>query len=163
MGDTYKEILVKRKKSIIYVIIKFVLIFIAIALILYPTLLGVLMAAIVLFVAYLVHLNSDIEFEYLYLEKELSIDRIMAKSKRTSVATYQLEKMEIIAVEGSHHLDSYKSKDAQYKTRDFSSKGEGNEYDRYVIYYEGSEKVIIEAPVEFIRVIYNNAPRKVFL
>ena len=161
--DTYKELLIKRKKSLIGTIVKIVLIIIAVAFVLYPSIFGIIIAAVLVGLAYFVNLNSDIEYEYLYLDKELSVDKIMAKSRRKKVATYDLEKVEIIASEGSHQLDSYNARSNSYKTVNFTSNGGENGYDTYVIYYEGKEKVFIEAPVEFMRAIYNNAPRKVFL
>ena len=161
--DTYKELLIKRKRSVIGTISKFILIIFAVLAIMYSPLLGLVIAAVLLAAAYFVNLNSDIEYEYLYVDKELSIDKIMAKSKRKKVATYDIEKVEIVATKGSHQLDSYEARSDSYKTRDFTSNLENGDYEVYVIFYEGKEKVLIEAPVEFMRAIYNNAPRKVFL
>ena len=47
---------------------------------------------------------SDIEFEYLYLDKQLTVDKIMGKSKRKNIATYDLDKFEILCPERSDKL-----------------------------------------------------------
>ena len=44
---------------------------------------------------------TDIEYEYSYCDKEISVDKIMGKEKRKNLATYQLEKMELLAPSNS--------------------------------------------------------------
>ena len=39
----------------------------------------------------------EVEFEYLYLQRSLSIDSIFSKEKRKKAAEYDLDKMEIFA------------------------------------------------------------------
>ena len=53
---------------------------------------------------------TDLEYEYLYLDKELSVDKIMAKSKRKRVGTYSLDRMEVFAPVYSYHLDNFKNR-----------------------------------------------------
>ena len=36
--------------------------------------------------AYFVYMNTDLEYEYLYLDRELTVDKVMAKSKRKRAA-----------------------------------------------------------------------------
>lgn len=56
-----------------------------------------LVGIILALAAYFSHLNSYVEFEYLYLSNELSIDRILAKSKRKRMAAFNLQRMEVLA------------------------------------------------------------------
>ena len=59
--------------------------------------------------AYFLNMYTDLEYEYLYLDKELSVDKIMAKSKRKRVGTYSLDRMEVFAPVYSYHLDNFKT------------------------------------------------------
>lgn len=110
--------------------------------------------------AYFATLYSDLEYEYLYLDKELVIDKVMAKSRRKRVAAYQVDRMEIMAPFRSYRLDNYKNR--QVKIKDYSI-GEEQQPDlRYAVYYEGGEKLILSPSQEMVKAIRNVAPRKVF-
>lgn len=110
--------------------------------------------------AYFIYMNANLEYEYLYVDKELTIDKVMAKSKRKKAAAFDMEKMEIMAPLNSHQLDSYKNRNV--KTVDYSS-GEEKQPDlRYAFYYDGKQKVIFEPNEEMVKAIQMIAPRKVF-
>ena len=164
MNETYVECLVKSQTGVLLKFLKYLL-YVLTALIglfslLASFLLGFIVAIGVGVAAYFVNLYTDIEYEYLYVDKEISIDRIMAKSKRKKVATFDVEKMEIMAPINSYHLDDYKNR--QIKADDYSSKVISQPDKRYVFFYEGQKKVIIEPSNEFVKAVYNVAPRKVF-
>ena len=107
MNETYVEWLVKKKTPAYMTLLKILSImlaacFIFIGFIFWPALiLGIVIAV----GAYIVYLNADLEYEYLYLDKELTIDKVMAKTKRKRVAVFELSKMEIVAPIKSWHLD----------------------------------------------------------
>lgn len=162
MNDTYVECLVKKQANIGMRFLKILtimlaVVFILFGMILWPALIiGVVMAV----VAYFVTMNADLEYEYLYLDREITIDKVMAKSKRKKVAQYDVERMEILAPIKSYHLDSYKNR--QVKTVDYSSGVENQPDVRYVMYYEGGMKVILEPDMKMVQAIKSVAPRKVF-
>lgn len=110
--------------------------------------------------AYFVNLNAEIEYEYLYLDKELTIDKIMAKSKRKRVGVFEVERMEILAPFKSYQLDSYKNR--QVKTLDYSIGEEEQPDKRYVMFYNGEKKIILSPNESLIKAIKTIAPRKVF-
>ena len=110
--------------------------------------------------AYFVNLFTDLEYEYLYLDKELVIDKVMAKSRRKRVATYSLDKVEILAPIKSYHLDNYKNRNV--KQKDYSIGIEEKPDLRYAMYYEGGEKLLLSPSPEMIKIMKNVAPRKVF-
>ena len=163
MSETYVECLVKAKSRKLFSILFYVLIVFGVLAFFSMLILGVI--SVILTVAsalgaYFIKLNSEIEYEYLYLDKELSVDKIMAQTKRKRVATYSLSRMEIMAPVKSYHLDDYKNR--QVKIRDYSM-GAGHQPDtRYVFYYEGKEKIVFNPSEEMIKAIRNAAPRKVF-
>ena len=111
--------------------------------------------------AYFVSMNTDLEYEYLYLDRELTVDKVMAKSKRKRVAVYSLDKMEIVAPVKSWHLDNFKNRQTS-RNVDYSSGEEKQPDKRFVFYYEGNQKVIFEPSEEMVKAMQFAAPRKVF-
>lgn len=79
-----------------------------------------LIAAIVLGVcAYLfIFPGTDLEFEYLFVNGELDIDKIMAKSKRKRVKSLNITECDIMAPLNSHRMDYYNS-NQKLKVQDF--------------------------------------------
>ena len=162
-SDTYVECLVAHKSSPIMKFLKILLIMLAVAFV-FLGLLGTFAALILGIVfgglAYFVSQQCTIEYEYLYLDREISIDKIMGQSRRKRIATYEVDRMEILAPMNSYHLDDYRRREV--KAKDYSS-GEVPQPDtRYAMYYEGNEMIIFEPNESMINAIYNVAPRKVF-
>ena len=93
MNETYVEWMVKRKAPTHMVILRFVLIiltvfFVMAGLIFVPAMLiGIAFGV----AAYFVNLNTNLEYEYLYVDKELTVDKVMAKSRRKRVAVFDVE------------------------------------------------------------------------
>ncbi len=162
MNETYVEWLVKKKTPVYMAFLKILTIMLAVCFILvgigFPPLLliGILFGV----AAYFIYFNADLEYEYLYVDKELTVDKVMAKSKRKRVATFDLDKMEIVAPIKSWHLDNYKNRND--KTVDYSSGEEKQPDRRYVFFYDGRQKVIFEPNEEMIKAMQFVAPRKVF-
>lgn len=153
MSDTYVECLVKAKPSMIGKFFKVFLIVLTVifslAFIVVGTLLPFIIIAPVLtgVGAYFVNMFTDLEYEYLYLDRELVVDKVMAKSKRKRVATYSLDRMEILAPIKSYHLDNFKNRSA--KEIDYSIGEELQPDKRFIMYYEGGQKIIL-SPSEAI-------------
>lgn len=163
MNETYVECLVKRKANPMMKAVKYVIILFAALCILYG-MMGVLVplvAGIVLGVlAYFVNLYSEVEYEYLYVDRQLSVDRVLSQSRRKKIAEYDLERMEILAPIKSYHLDGYKGR--QFEQRDYSS-GIVNQPDtRYALFYDGKQKIVFEPNEDMVKAIQAVAPRKVF-
>ena len=164
MSESYVECMVARRTPGWQAFLKYVLVFLTILAVL-ASFLGLGIIAFIVAIglgvgAYFVTLNTDLEFEYLYLDKEITVDKIMHKSKRKRVAVYSLEKIEILAPIKSYHLDSYKNR--ELKTLDYSCGFEDQPDKRFVFIYEGGTKVIFQPTDEFVKVVKNVAPRKVF-
>ena len=109
--------------------------------------------------SYLLLQNAHIEYEYLYLDKELSVDRIKNQASRKRVAVYNLETMEVMAPRGSHRLDSYQN----LKVKDYSSeKQEGNAFELVVDGEKGKERIVIDTNDDLLKAIRMVSPRNVF-
>ncbi len=164
MNDVYVECLVKAKSSFALKVLEGILVVVTIGagfLAMLRFVEFVIIAIVAAIAAYFVYLSSDVEYEYLYLDKEISIDKVMAKSKRKRIGTYTVDRMEILAPINSYHLDEYKNRNVAQK--DYSA-GPGEKADgRYVLYYEGGEKLILSPSTELVNALRNVAPRKVFL
>ena len=163
MSDLYVECLVARKPSTILTFFKVLLImmtavFVFLGLMFTP---GLLVAIITGVAAYFTYMNADVEYEYLYLDKEISVDKVMAKSKRKKMGSFSVEQMEIMAPVNSHRLDSYKNRQVK-KTHDFSSGKASQPEKRYMLFFSGDTKVILEPNEAMIKAIQSVAPRKGF-
>ena len=105
-----------------------------------------------------------VDYEYAYVEKEIRVARIRQKQRRKEIAVYDLSKMEMLAPQGSFHLDEYKNRD--FQVHDYSSGDDRNKSCRYELVMEGGQKVILDMVGEYgaqiINVIRNYYPRKVF-
>ena len=164
MNDTYVEVMVDRKTSPLLGVARIVLYALAIMCFMMAIVgSGVFFVGAIAFavVAYFVLPNFDLEYEYLYIDKEISIDKIMAKEKRKHVKTLDLNSMEVIAPVNSHELDQYKARGL--KTYDFTSGSEDAKVYSVVVANgsNGTEIVNIEPNEEMLRAIRNVFPRKV--
>ena len=104
---------------------------------------------------------TDLEYDYIYCEKEITIDKVLNKSRRKNIGKYDVSKIEAMAPSRSYHLDEYKNR--TFKVVDFSSRQKDQQPDpTYTIFYDGKEKIILEPTKEFVEAVRNVAPRKVF-
>lgn len=103
----------------------------------------------------------NVEYEYLYLNRSLSVDIIYSKEKRRNIAEYDLDKMEILAEEGAPVLDNYR--DQAFKIRDFSSR-DLKERHFVMVIRDGKnmQKVIFEPDQRIIDAVKHLYPSKVF-
>ena len=168
MGDSYVELMVKRKTNLTAMIFRNIFIGLGAMCVLLMLIAGGLLpvfllgAALMFILAYFCQQRIYIEYEYLYLDKTFSVDKITNKSKRKKIAEYSLENMEVLAPIGSHHLDSYDNRPGM-KGLDFSSRQpDANLY--IMIVKNGSTlyKLMIECNDDLYNQIRQIAPRKVF-
>ncbi len=114
--------------------------------------------------AYFAWLESEIDYEYAYVDKEIRVAKIQQKERRKDIGVYDLTKMEVMARTGSSHLDAYKNRDL--KVLDYSSGEDGNKPYRYEIVLEDGTKLILdligEYGEEIVTLLRSYFPRKVF-
>lgn len=164
--NSYVECLVASKASPVMVILKGVTLALTVVFFVFTfiTPIGIpgFIAAIAAGVAYyFVSLNASIEFEYQYCDREITVDKVLNKSRRKNIGKYDVGRIEAMAPSHSYHLDEFKNK--TYKVLDFSAREKNPQPDpTYTIYYDGKEKIILEPTKEFVDAIKSVAPRKVF-
>ncbi len=110
--------------------------------------------------AYFCSQRTSIEYEYSLTMSEMDVDIIFNKQSRKHLITLDLSKMEVCAPMGSYHLDEYKNRNC--KTVDYSSGIPENDGAKYVMYYSGDTRYILEPDERLVNAFYNIAPRKVF-
>ena len=111
--------------------------------------------------AYFAGMNASIEYEYQYCDRELRVDKIYNKTRRKNMAKFETDRIEILAPISSYHLDDFKGK--TYKELHYDSGYDDQRPDpRYVMIYDGREKVIFEPSTEMVEAIRGVAPRKVY-
>ena len=165
--NSYVECLVSSKASPLMVVLKGVTLALTIMFFIASFLLGFGIVGMILTIAagvayYFVSLNASIEFEYQYCDREITVDKVLNKSRRKNIGKYDVGRIEAMAPSKSYHLDEYKNK--TYKVLDFSAREKDPQPDpTYTIYYDGKEKIILEPTKEFVEAIRNVAPRKVFM
>lgn len=164
MSESYIECLVKAKGSPVFKILRFLMYVLAgvglVSMFLGSGILGVLCVLAFGVGGYYVGMLADVEYEYLYMDKEISVDRILAQSRRKRMDTYSMDRVEIMAPVISHRLDEMKNR--QVKTLDYSIGVEEKPDRRYAFYYEGGQRILISPSEEMIKIMKNTNPRKVF-
>ena len=100
---------------------------------------------------------TDVEYEYLYLEKELSIDKVFNKERRKHVETLSLDKAQVFAPEKSSKLDNFGK--VSGKVTDYSCAEENNGLKKFVMFYEGNRKILFSLDEEMIKLLKNKCPR----
>lgn len=167
MSDLYSELLVKKEKTMKDNLIKvgaigLTALLVLAGLFIHP--LALLPAIILGVVSYLFIIpKTDLEYEYLFVNGEMDIDMIMAKSKRKKAGSFRLSETDIVAPMDSHRLDYYKN-NQKLKVLDFSSGNEKNK--RYGVVTRNEKEscmIIIEPDENMAKAIKNSAPSKVFL
>lgn len=112
---------------------------------------------------YMLYLNTQIEYEYTYIEGRLSIARIKAKRRRKELARIEMEEVIIIAPTDSHELDSYFNNN-QIKRKDCTS-GLPDLHSYQVVYKSSNDinMIAFEPDRNMLEMIQSRNPRKVLI
>ena len=162
MNEAYYEVMVTRKGSPMMKVVQIVTALLAgvfaVAMVM-GFVWGILLATAFGIACYVVTMISVVEYEYLYVDKELQIDRILGKSRRKRMETLDLNELELLAPLRSHELDRYRNDN--YKKTDYSSGKEENEQAKYIMIIH-NRQIVFEPTEELVKTIRMFAPRKVF-
>ncbi|MCC8060437.1 MAG: DUF6106 family protein [Clostridiales bacterium] len=163
MNDSYAECLVKRKTPayayLFDILLAFVVLF-CVFLALTTSVIGVILTFAAGFVAWLVHRNFRVEYEYLYVDRQFSVDKIFGRAKRKKVWEVSLDSIQIIAPDGSPELERYSVNNR--KILDFSSaRKDAHTYTMLVQSGANAERVIFEPDERLLKCIRQYAPSKV--
>lgn len=163
MNETYAECLVRRKTPAYAYILNAVLGAVSLVSIFLAFTTGVLFVILMfacVFVTYLSYRNTRLEYEYLFVTGQLSIDKIMGKSARKKAFECSMEDIQIIAPSDSNVLNDYRTQNQ--KTVDFSSHMQGaHTYTAVIQSGANSTKLIFEPDEKMLKCFRQTSPRKV--
>lgn len=159
MNDFYTEQLVKRKSKagwkLTLVALTAVLFLIAYFVVAY----AIIPATIMIVVDVVVFKRTNIEYEYLYVNGDLDIDKIYAKESRKNMFEANMNDLEVLAPVGHPELKRYEN----LKGKKFISEFKDRKVYEMIINEKGNHyKVIFEPNEKIIEGIQRIAPRKVF-
>lgn len=107
MGDIFVERIVKRKvssKGLMVRALAVLLTVISFFSVLFLGILGITLTILVLYLAYTVWSYTNVEFEYSFVNTELSVDKILGQRKRKHVDDIDIKQAEIIAPANSSEI-----------------------------------------------------------
>ncbi|MDO5417940.1 MAG: DUF6106 family protein [Lachnospiraceae bacterium] len=106
--------------------------------------------------------NLKVEYEYLYIDGGISIDKILGQSRRKKVVECSKEELIVVAPSDSYMLKDYETQNM--KVIDCSS-GQKEVKTHAMIFQKAGQhtKVIFEPNDKMLHAIRYNAPRKVIL
>lgn len=163
MSESYVECLIKHKTPTVKVFLRilFTVLTVLFALLIFMAgFLALIMAVVCGVLSYFMTLEGNVEYEYLYVDREISIDKISGQKRRKTIEKLNTEKIEILAPVNSWHLDEYKNR--QLKQKDYSIGYEAQPDQRYVLIYNNEARVLLSPNPAFVAAVKSVAPRKVF-
>ena len=107
MGDVFVEQIIKKNLPLGGLAIRtgaVLLVLIGILFIPYLGMLGLTITALLIYLAYLAFVYTSAEWEYSFVNGELTIDKILGKRKRKPVETYDIKKASLIAPANSEEI-----------------------------------------------------------
>ncbi len=164
MNDSYAEWLVKRKAPAYTIIIKAVLIALCAvsAFLALMTVFGILILTAVGAATYFIFQNLNLEFEYLIVNDQITIDKIMGRARRKKAWEGVLSEVQIVAPIDSYVLKDYEN--PSMKILDFSSHIPHAKVYGMIHQGEGhTTKIIFEPNDRTLQHIRQRSPRKVIL
>ena len=164
--DIYAEWLVKRKTPA-WVPLAWILFVIALLGSILFTMMnqfGFIAFMLVIVAFYFIAQRFKVEYEYIFVTNELSIDRILSQKSRKRMITISLSDVEKAVPFGSHDLDFIKN-NPTVKPVDYSSGDKSNDAKKYAILFsKGGQQVIYFEPNEHVlKCMKTVAPHKIFL
>lgn len=162
MGESYTEQLVKQKTSTQTMLKKAALIvafIISIIVVMVVPVLAILPAIAIMVIWYFWKRWSCVEFEYIYYNGEIDIDRIMGREARKRVFSASAKEMEVLAPTGSDQLRPFQN----LKVYDYSSNTGNKTYELVAKMKDQNVRVVFEPNDEILQGMRYYAPRKVIL
>ena len=145
MKDYYVEWLVKKERSFMDKLVRtlsvIVLVICALLWLLSASITYFIVTVLVALFSYFAFTYTDVEYEYVCLTGEFSIDRILAKSKRKRIEKIDMQHMEIVAPINSDKLAGHAHK--KYREYDYTSGIRTQNSHIFVMYCNG-KKILFE-------------------
>ena len=161
MSDFYTEQLVKRKTPVSSLLIAGLLILatvLSLGLIFVMPILILIPVVLIIADVFIIR-GMSLEYEYLYVNGNLQIDKIIAKSRRKTIIDMNINELEVLAPKGAAELRQYQG----VKAKNYGSRTNPSGSYEMIYVQSGVKKHIIFEPnsviVDGMKML---APRKVF-
>lgn len=121
MEEVFVECIIKRKTTMSGVLMRLLailVVLIGVFTISFLGMLGITITALLIYAAYLCWTYTSIEYEYSFLNGELTVDKIMGQRKRKTVDCFDIKKADVVAPSSS---DEVIRAAGNAKTIDYSS------------------------------------------
>jgi hypothetical protein len=159
MDEVFVEQIVKRRISISGILLRMLFIFLTLAGLMSMMILGMLgftIAILLGYATYLVWAYTSVEYEYSFLNGELSVDKIIGQRKRKSIASYDIKEAEIVAPFVS---DAVVRASANAIIKDYSTRINNNDvYAMIINNSNGKFKVVFEPNEKVLEAMYHVRP-----
>ena len=109
--------------------------------------------------AYLVKQGMDTEYEYAFFDGELSVDKVVANSRRKHLADYQMTDVQLIAPVNSSHAAAFRHR--QMRKKDYSAGAQ--EGTQYAIYLRDNRKILFTPSEKLLTAMKKAAAQKVVI
>ncbi len=165
MGDMYAEYMVAKPRNGFMPVLRVIMMVLGVLFVLLSFLFGdliirgliFLIGVLLIVFGYFVGLREFVEYEYLCVERELSVDKILNHERRKKIANYILSDAVVIAPKGSAKLDEYKD----MNITDYSSElSDGEVYDIVINGDSGKYYVRINTDDKMQQALRNSTPSK---
>ena len=160
MSDFYTEQLIKKKTTGKDIMIKVGMIALTVlsALVVFIFPMGIILPVALIVIDVFVFRGLNLEYEYLFVNGDLDIDKIMNKSKRKRVFSMNVADMEVLAPVNDGELMQFQ----RAKVSDYTSNtGNADVYAMVVLEKGVHRKILFEPNEEIVEGFYMMAPRKV--
>ncbi len=124
---------------------------------------GMLLVAAVWYGVYFINNSRSIEYEYIVINNNLDIDKIMAKKRRTKMIELDIKDASIMAcIDDNENNDVYKNIDKSVKVLDFGAKNP-NLYTYFIDYTtDGKRQIVLFQPTsKIVEALWKFNPRAV--
>lgn len=160
MSDFYTEQLVKRKAAPADMAKKAGLIVLTavsvLAVFLIPF--GIIVPVIMIVLDVFLFKRFNVEYEYLYVNGDLDVDKIMSKEKRKKVFSMNINELEVLAPTGDPELRPFQNvKAVNYSTLETDHKT----YEMVIVQNGQKSRIIFEPNATIVEGMRMLAPRKV--
>lgn len=164
MNESYAECGVKRKQTIKDYLIKALMIFLILFILLYGgyfiQMYSFTVAVAITAICIFWFPRMRIEYEYVYCDGQLDIDKISGNVKRKTILRINFEKVEIVAPHNSHALDSYNN-NPQLKVKDFTSLLKDKNVYALILRDQTLTKILFEPNEKMLECMKQKTPRKI--
>lgn len=150
MAEVFVEQIIKRKTGVSNSILRLLAVIVAMfstLLIPWFGMIGVTITILVVYGVYMVFSYTSVEYEYSFLNGDLTVDRILGQRKRKTVAEFNINQAEIIAPANSDEIISRKR---NMRTIDFSSGIKSDKVCAMIINGEQGQAHILFEPDEIV-------------